>query len=233
MLKQRRSSGSPDLNRPRPDHDAGSLWDCSVGELIERLASTKPTPGGGSCAMIVASMGAALLKKAVAVSLQKASPGSGQNNELEALMEQLDRRAPVLSESADRDAAAFEDYLRAVRLPHHDPAEAELRKKAIEAALVDATTMPLAVTNEIEQIVASGLRELTLVHKAIVSDAIVGLRLLIASAACLLTTAEDNVSSLIEAPSFERLNTELHNLRQRIDESEQKLEEHIRGRVKI
>lgn len=224
MLKQRESGGSGDENRKGPNLDPESLWICNVGELIEQLASTDPTPGGGSCAVVVASMGAALLQKAVAVSLKKEPAGTPKHEELERLLAQLGERASVLHKSADRDAAAYESYLRAVRLPHGDPREAELRQKAMEAATIDATLIPLSATGEIRQIVASGLPHLPLVHKVVASDAVIALRLLLTSATCLLTTAEDNLLGLTRSPAFGSFDAQRRDLARLLAESERELE---------
>jgi formiminotetrahydrofolate cyclodeaminase len=227
MLKQPKDSDSSGADRQQIDRESNSFWECSVGELLERVASTNPTPGGGSCATIVACMGAALLRKAFAVSLKKEPAGSRRPEELKVLMEKLDGHASVLQKSADRDAAAFEDYLRAVRQPQRDAAEAELRKDAIEATTVAATAVPLAATSEIRQIVVLALHHLPLVNKVLVSDALVGLRLVLASATCLLTTAEDNLSGLTDSASFASLNTQLRDLTRLMAESEQELEQHL------
>lgn len=216
------------VNERHLDPSPGSLWECRISELVERLASTSPTPGGGSCAALVASMGAALFTKSLAVSLKKMPAGAKQRTTVEALVDQANEHAIILQGGSDRDAAAFEGYLRAVRLPQHDPAAAKIRKAAIEAAIVDATTIPIATVGEIHQLMASGLRALPLIHNVIVSDATIALRLLMASATCLLITAEDNLSGLRQSPPFELLRAQLQDQRQQIAGANRELEQCLR-----
>lgn len=208
-----------------------SLWEVKLSALIQELASTEPTPGGGSCAMAVACMGAALLKKAFAVSVRKEKMGTAPSEELEHLMKQVDDRINILREKADRDAAAFESYLSALRLPQRDSAEADTRRKAVEVATSDATTLPLSAAEEIKQIAVMGIKRLRLVHPVMHSDALVGLQLLIASARCLFVTAEDNLSSLTESPCRLTLETRLQELRREMMSAERELKRYCQSRA--
>lgn len=193
-------------------HGKPSLWDLRTGELVELVASTKPTPGGGSTAIMVACMGAALLKKAAAVSLEKKSRQRERSSELEAMIRQINKWDEVQRKNADSDSAGFEDYMRALGLPRGNQTQARTREKAVEEAMVRATSMPIAAADEIQRITMLGLSRLALIHNVILSDAVVGLRLLNSSAICLLTTGEANMLKIEKSPFRSALRRQLREL---------------------
>jgi formiminotetrahydrofolate cyclodeaminase len=189
-----------------------SLWEHQAREVLERISSTEPTPGGGSVGMMTACMGTALLRKAVAVSLKKGHGDDDRSHRLEAMLAELSRKSEVLEESADQDSGLFNAYIRSLRLPRGSVAEVKIRKEAVEDALAAATSAPMAAAVTIRGIVSLALRELPLIHDVILSDAIAGVHLLQASAACLLLTAESNLPGLAKSaarPGFKKQLKEL------------------------
>ena len=105
----------------------------SFDEVFARAASTSPSPGGGAVMGLCGMMGSALLLKAVRITLKK-RPDDEVLRAAEAGFERLARR---MAADADADAAAFDAYMAAGRLPHGTDAEAEARTEAHgQAALV-------------------------------------------------------------------------------------------------
>jgi formiminotetrahydrofolate cyclodeaminase len=198
---------------------------------MELVASVKPTPGGGSVAIMVACMGSALLSKAVAVSLRKKHDKSDRSRELEATLDELSRSSQILQEAADRDAAGFNSYIRALRLPRGGLVATRIREKSIEEAAVRATSIPIAAAATIRDIVCLGLRELAMIHDVILSDAVAGLRLLHTSAVCLLATAESNLSGFVKSPFHPEISAQLRDTRRAITAAEVELEHRLRNRA--
>lgn len=178
-----------------------SLWELPACELLERVASTDPTPGGGSVAIMAACMGIALLRKAFAISLKK-EPRMTSRHALETALAQLDAKEKYLRNGVDQDAAAFDSYVRALRLPHGDSAETSLRDKAREEALVRAISTPLILAGEMHNLFRFALDHLPSIRDVILSDAIIGLRLLNAATEYLLLTAESNLAKALN-PVFQ------------------------------
>lgn len=90
---------------------SASLWDDSVGELRERIASTSPTPGGGAVAAISATFAVALLRMVCGISL-KNSQGP-ERVRVDALLAQLVSHEQALAQSADEDVRTFDAYMAA------------------------------------------------------------------------------------------------------------------------
>jgi len=114
----------------------------TVGELLEALASSMPTPGGGTAAAIAAAMGTSLL--VMVAGLAKSRNNTG--DEKAALAAVLDELAPLtahLMHLADADTEAFSRVMDAYRLPKGSDDEKAARTRAIQSALQGATIVPL------------------------------------------------------------------------------------------
>ena len=111
----------------------------SLTEFLDQLASASPTPGGGSAAAVMGSMGAALVSMVANLTIGK--PGY---QEVEPQMRELLERSEALRQrllaAIDDDIAAFNQVMAAYRLPKDDPE----RGGKIQTALKSATDAPLA-----------------------------------------------------------------------------------------
>ncbi|MGC2300407.1 MAG: cyclodeaminase/cyclohydrolase family protein, partial [Acidobacteriaceae bacterium] len=206
---------------------AHSLWRLNADELLDAIAAPEPTPGGGSVAILAACLGTALVRKAFAVSVRK-DRGIGSTEEFLAALRDLRRHELILRESADRDAAAFDSYLHAVRLPHNEIAQAKIREKAIELALVRATCIPTSAAAAIRSAVTLALRHMERIHDVVLTDAVIGLNLLHTSAACLLVTAEENRRRIAQSAFCEKLASQAEELSVAIGQAEADLAARLR-----
>lgn len=114
----------------------------SIEEFLQRLASSKPTPGGGSAAAVAGAMGAALIAMYCNLTASK-KKFLGVKDEMDAVSGFAQQQQQLLLELADRDSAAYEKVLAAYRMPKETEAEAALRSEAIYAATLEATRTPL------------------------------------------------------------------------------------------
>ncbi len=111
-----------------------------LSRFLERLASADPTPGGGSASALACAMAAALL--AMVSRLTKTRDGT---NPLSDTVVTMDRDRAALLDLAARDAQAFEDVLRAMRMPKETDEQRRTRQLAIQTSLIEAAAVPLAV----------------------------------------------------------------------------------------
>src|SRR5262249_1406933 len=120
------------------------LMDKTVRELLAALASSDPTPGGGSASALASAVGASLLTMVARLPKTR----SGSDADREALRAAADALTPLGLDPAaavDADTAAFERVVAAYKLPKGSSEEQQARKAAIAAALRLATDVPLGV----------------------------------------------------------------------------------------
>lgn len=110
-------------------------------EFLDQLASADPTPGGGSAAAYAAASAAALVAMVGKVTL-----GKKKYAEVEPQMHQMIKQAEELKlqlqDAVAEDAASFDAFLQAVRLPKDSADQLAIRAAAMEAATLQATRVP-------------------------------------------------------------------------------------------
>ncbi len=119
-----------------------SLLDLGARALLDRLASTDPTPGGGSAAAWAGATGAALV--AMVGGMDKTRTGDAdERKRLDQARARAETAGAALRSLVDEDAHAYDAVMAAYRLPKGTDDEKAARKAAIQAALERATEVPL------------------------------------------------------------------------------------------
>jgi formiminotetrahydrofolate cyclodeaminase len=176
-------------------NSSASLWTLTAAQLRDRIASTDPTPGGGSVSIITAVLGAASIQKAVTVSLKKSAVDARHQSLLD-LSYRLSALLTSLSELADADSLAFQRYLKACALPRTTDNEKALRRTAREDGLVRATEIPLEAAAEIARGLEFAEAAASLVDIHVRSEVLVGRILLQASIESVLLNVDANLPGI-------------------------------------
>jgi formiminotetrahydrofolate cyclodeaminase len=118
------------------------LVSLSVEDFAAALASDAPAPGGGSASAAAGAFGASLLEMVVHLTLGKEKHRASWGD-LEPLADRLGEARRRLLELVDEDTRAFDAVVAARRLPKEADSEKAARQRAIDAANVLATTVPM------------------------------------------------------------------------------------------
>lgn len=116
-----------------------NLVERSLAAFLDDLASSAPTPGGGSASALAAAAGAALVGMVARLSEKQAGDLGA------AVRERADTLRRTLTWLIETDAAAFDAVLAAYRLPRASETEKARRREAVQAALTRAADVPLQV----------------------------------------------------------------------------------------
>lgn len=116
--------------------------DLTVDDLVARLASAEPVPGGGSASAVTASLGAGLV--AMVARLSTGRPKYAQHDALhtwaiEVGTELTDRFLAL----ADEDAAAYARFGAAMKMPRTTDDQIAARAAALQTAARVASEVPL------------------------------------------------------------------------------------------
>ena len=114
-------------------------WQAGANLFIDALANTEPTPGGGSAAGISGAMGCALGQMAIGVSLRSKKMEESKKPALRSLNEKLGALKTAMQNCVSEDAASFDAFMAAMKIPKENPA----RKTAMQEALAHAAEVPL------------------------------------------------------------------------------------------
>jgi formiminotetrahydrofolate cyclodeaminase len=145
----------------------------SIEQFLGDLASSKPTPGGGSAAAIMGAMGAALVSMVCNVTMGKKSHVESVPKLQEILGEAEALRA-ALTAAVEEDIVAFDGLMAAYKLPKVSDPEKSVRAAAIQTALRAATEAPLDCARTCMKVIALSRRAAEASHVGVVSDAGVG-----------------------------------------------------------
>jgi len=120
----------------------------TIGTFLEQLASSEPTPGGGSAAALAGALAAALGAMVARLSTGK----GGDDAAFVHTARTADRARTVLLDLAAQDAEAFAAVMRAMRLPRATDEQKRARQAALQSALPRAAEVPLRVMEETMQV---------------------------------------------------------------------------------
>ena len=149
------------------------IVDRDIRGFLEELASSAPTPGGGSAGALVGAVGAALLAMVGNLTVGKKGYEAVERS-MRDLVAEADRLRNDLVRLADEDVRVFDQVMAAYRLPRADDAERAARGAAIQAALLDATEAPLELARTCAQVIELAAVAAEEGNTNVVSDAGVG-----------------------------------------------------------
>lgn len=141
----------------------------SLEEYLTALASERPTPGGGSAAILVAAFGASLV--AMVARICAANPKYAAHRTLaDDLTARADTlRVALLAERAE-DETAFQNVMAATALPKGNDAERALRAVELERALERAAAEPLKAARSATAVLQAARELLVIPNRTLTSD---------------------------------------------------------------
>jgi glutamate formiminotransferase / formiminotetrahydrofolate cyclodeaminase len=180
--------------------------------FLAALASGDPTPGGGSAAAYGAAMAASLVAMVGRVTVGKKKYADVEV-EMWRMIEEAIELQTAMRAAVQKDAQAFEGYMKARRLPQNTDQQKSERIRAIQAASISAAEVPLHVARHALQILPLALKAAELGNINAISDA--------GSAAAFAKAAVEgaglnvriNLLGLEEEPEPARMLTELRTLK--------------------
>ena len=111
-----------------------ALSQLSVDELLERLSSSAPVPGGGSAAALAGAMGASLVSMVAALTV-----GREAYVQVDVTAREIGQSANSLRQElvdlAEQDSAAYRAFVSARGLPRETDAQRDASKRSTEAPL--------------------------------------------------------------------------------------------------
>jgi formiminotetrahydrofolate cyclodeaminase len=167
--------------------------DLTVAALLDALASPNPTPGGGTASAIAGAMGASVLIMVTGLAKSKTNTDD-EKAALGAARLALEPLRAELMRLADADSDAFDQVMAAYRRPKATDEEKAARSAAIQAALRQATVVPLDTLRACAAAMPLAAQVAEAGNRSAASDAGVAIGLLEAAAA----GAEANVRANLD-----------------------------------
>jgi len=114
----------------------------SLQEFLDELASSAPTPGGGSGAAVMGAMGAALISMVCNITIGKKGYEEVEDD-MKDVLKQAEALRDRLTDMIRADVEVFDRLMAAYGLPKETGEEKAARSEEIQASLKEATDVPL------------------------------------------------------------------------------------------
>ncbi len=147
---------------------------------LDDLASTKPTPGGGSAAALSGAMGAGLASMVVRLTLVKAEYAQ-VHQEMEELLQRTEGLRERFQQLIQEDIDAYGRLSASFKMPRDTDAEFAARASAIQVRLVEAALVPLEIAERSAELLQYCQRIAEIGNTSVLSD--VGTGAMLASSA--------------------------------------------------
>ena len=146
------------------------IKDMAVEPFLDALASQSATPGGGSAAAIIGAMGAALVSMVCNLTIGKKKYVEVEGEMKDVLAKAESLRGKLTGMIQD-DVKAFDSVMAAYGLPKETDADKAKRETAIQAALKQATDVPLRCCQAAREVIDLALAASEKGNLNVISDA--------------------------------------------------------------
>ena len=123
------------------------LLDTTCEKFLEELASKQPTPGGGAASALCGATAAALTAMLGDLTAGKAGSEANDKMALEIIIA-ADKLRLELAQLADDDAAVFNKFMEAYKMPKATDTGKAMRTAAIGQAAIAAAEVPMQIANK-------------------------------------------------------------------------------------
>jgi methenyltetrahydrofolate cyclohydrolase len=149
------------------------IKDTAVEPFLDALAGQGATPGGGSAAAIIGAMGAALVSMVCNLTIGKKKYAEVEGEMRDVLAKAESLRAKLTGMIED-DVKAFDAVMGAYGMQKETDADKQAREKAIQAALKQATEVPLRCCHAAREVIDLAAIAADKGNLNVISDAGVG-----------------------------------------------------------
>jgi formiminotetrahydrofolate cyclodeaminase len=198
------------------------LTDMKLNVFLDELASQSPAPGGGSVAALSGALGAALTSMVCNLTIGKENYERVQKDIKELLLrsEQLRKQ---LTELIEKDTEAFNEVIKALRLPKDNDEQKEKRRQALQKAFKNAASVPLETARTCEKVLDVTQIAAEKGNKNSITDAAVSALMAQAGIKAAILNVKINLGSIKDNEFVQQTSSELTELQRVTSEKTTKI----------
>lgn len=145
------------------------LLDTTCEKFLEELASKQPTPGGGAASALCGATAASLTAMLGNLTAGKAGSEANDKMALEIIIA-ADKLRLELAQLADDDAAVFNKFMEAYKMPKDRDTEKAMRTAAIGQAAIAAAEVPMQIADKSLEVLKLARRLIVFGNPNAISD---------------------------------------------------------------
>ena len=200
--------------------EAGPLASLTIKGFLSELASSSPAPGGGSVAALTGALGIALSSMVCNLTIGKEKYADVQD-EIKDVLKKSEKLRRELTKLIDKDTEAFNDVIKAFRMPKETEDQKEKRSNAIQRGYKTAAKVPLETAKTCEKILDLSMIVAEKGNKNSITDAAVSALMTQAGVHSAILNVKINLSSIKDKEFIEKTILELEEIeRNTIDKTD-------------
>jgi len=197
--------------------EKGKLASMEIFKFLDDLASSSPAPGGGSVAALSGALGSALTSMVCNLTIGK-EKYSKVEAEIKKVLKNSEKLRKKLTEFIDEDTNAFNDVIKAFKMPKDTKEKKEKRSKAIQEGYKKAAKIPLQTANTCYKIFDIAKIVAEKGNKNSITDAAVSALMARAGVQGAILNVRINLDSIKDKEFVRKISSEIQDLETKTNE---------------
>lgn len=204
------------------------LSNMKIKEFLAATSSDAPVPGGGSVAALSAAIASSLAEMVANLTIGKKGYDEVQD-EMKAISEKMSAYTPKFVDFIDKDAASFDEAMKAFKLPKETDEEKKARSEAIQSGMKLAANVPLETAQSAMEILGMIEAVVERGNSNAVTDGAVAAMMTRTAVLSALYNVKINLGSIKDAEYVEKTAAEVARIEKEVAE----IEARILSKVKL
>ena len=183
-----------------------------IKDFLEKVASSSPTPGGGTAAALVGSLASALAEMVCNLTIGKEKYRDVEDEMVQEMEKCMEYRKKLMM-LMDDDALAFNKVMEAFRIPK----EEEGRKEAIQEAYKEAASIPLTTSEYCLRVIKSARKIAEKGNKNSITDAASAITLANAAFRSAIFNVKINLSGIKDKGFVEQMSKKISAMEEEVE----------------
>jgi len=188
-----------------------------INDFLDELASDSPAPGGGTVAALSGAVGASLVSMVCNLTRGKEKYKDVQE-EIKKVLRRSEQLRKQLMELVDMDTMAFNEVMKALKMPRENDVEKEKRKQALQNAFKKAASVPLDTARKCIEVLDTALVVAEKGNQNSITDSAVSALMADAGVRSAILNVKINLSSIKDQSFVEKTLQEIQELEKTADE---------------
>jgi glutamate formiminotransferase/formiminotetrahydrofolate cyclodeaminase len=210
--------------------ETGFLASMKVNGFISELASNSPAPGGGSVAALAGSLGAALSSMVCNLTIGKERYTDVQDK-IKEVLKKSEQLRKNLTKLIDEDTDAFNDVMKAFKMPKETEEQKKKRSKAIQEGYKTAASVPLETARTCEKILDIAKVVAEKGNQNSITDSAVSALMAQAGVESAILNVKINLGSIKDDAFVKKISSELDKLQKNTINKTQKILKIVKNKM--
>jgi len=210
--------------------EKGALASMKIDGFLSELASNSPAPGGGSVAALSGALGAALSSMVCNLTVGKEKYANVQD-EIKNVLKNSEKLRNELTKLIDEDTEAFNDVMKAFKMPKETEEQKKKRSQAIQAGYKIAANVPLKTAKTCASILDVAMVVAEKGNKNSITDAAVSALMAKAGVQSAILNVKINLGSIKDEQFVKETSKELDEIEKNATDKTDNVMELVIGKI--